>query len=106
MYKGSLVETLVCNELMKHLSFTEISTDIYHYRTNDKKEIDFILKRDDHIIAIEVKASMSVGKEDFKHIRDFQKNSKNKVMGVVFYMGENVLSFGEDCLAVPVGFFN
>lgn len=105
LYKGALVETLVCNELMKHLSFTEITTDIYHYRTNDKKEIDFILKRDDHIIAIEVKASMSVGKEDFKHIRDFQKNSKNHVIGIVFYMGENVLSYGEDCLAVPVNLF-
>lgn len=105
MYKGALVETLVCNELMKHLSYAETPTDMYHYRTNDKKEIDFILKRGESIIAIEVKASMSVGKEDFKHIRDFQKNSSHHVSGIVFYMGEHVLSFGDNCLAVPVGFF-
>lgn len=103
-YKGALVETLVCNELFKHLGFTETSTDIYHYRTNDKKEIDFILKRKDTIIAIEVKASMSVGKEDFKHIRDYQKNSKNKVVGIVLYMGEHLLPFGEECIALPAGF--
>ena len=103
-YKGALVETFVCNELFKHLSFAQTSTDIYHYRTNDKKEIDFILKRNDTIIAIEVKASMSVGKEDFKHIRDYQKNSKNKVTGIVLYMGEHVLPFGEECIALPVGF--
>ncbi|MDD4855501.1 MAG: ATP-binding protein [Sulfuricurvum sp.] len=105
MYKGAIVETLVCNELMKHLSFTEIPTDIYHYRTNDKKEIDFILKRNDKIIAIEVKASMAVSKDDFKHIADFQKNSSKDVFGVVFYMGEHVLSFGEMRVAIPIGFF-
>ncbi|MCX6061157.1 MAG: ATP-binding protein [Campylobacterales bacterium] len=105
MYKGAIVETLICNELMKHLSFTEIPTDIYHYRTNDKKEIDFILKRNDKIIAIEVKASMSVSKEDFKHIADFQKNSSKDIFGVVFYMGEHVLSFGETRVAIPIGFF-
>lgn len=38
MYKGALVETLVCNELMKHLSVAESSTDIYHYRTSNKKK--------------------------------------------------------------------
>jgi predicted AAA+ superfamily ATPase len=105
MYKGAIVETLVCNELMKHLAFSDIPTDIYHYRTNDKKEIDFILKRNDKIIAIEVKASMSVSKSDFKHIVDFQKNSSNTVFGVVFYMGEHLLSFGEACVAIPMGFF-
>jgi uncharacterized protein len=105
MYKGALVETLVGNELMKHMSITETLTDIYHYRTNDKKEIDFILKRDNKIIAIEVKASMSVSKEDFKHIRDFQKITKNEVTGIVFYMGEHVLSFGDNNLAVPISFF-
>jgi predicted AAA+ superfamily ATPase len=105
MYKGALVETLIGNELMKHISFTETSTDIYHYRTSDKKEIDFILKRDNKIIAVEVKASMSVSKEDFKHIRDFQKITNNEVMGIVFYMGEHVLSFGDNNLAVPISFF-
>lgn len=105
MYKGALVETLVCNELMKHLSFADTPTDIFHYRTNDKKEIDFVLKRHDKIIAMEVKASMSVAKVDFKHIRDFQKNSSHHVSGVVVYMGEHVLSFGDDCIAVPMGFF-
>jgi predicted AAA+ superfamily ATPase len=78
---------------------------MFHYRTNDKKEIDFILKRDTKIIAIEVKASMSVSKEDFKHIRDFQKITNNEVMGIVFYMGEHVLSFGDNNLAVPISFF-
>jgi len=33
---------------------------IYHYRTNDKKEIDFILEKGNKIIAIEVKTSQSI----------------------------------------------
>ena len=108
MYKGALVETLVGNELMKHISFSETSTEIYHYRTNDKKEIDFILKRQNKIIAIEVKASMSVSQEDFKHIKDYQKNSKNEVTGIVLYMGEHVLPFGDEAskrYALPLSIF-
>jgi len=104
-YKGALVETFVFNELLKHLSFTEDDTQIHHYLTSDKKEIDFILQRNDKIVAIEVKASSNVGKDDFRHIREYQKRSSRDVLGVVFYMGENVLHIAEDCVALPMGYF-
>lgn len=104
-YKGELVETFVLNELTKHLGFAMEETQLYHYRTNDKREIDFILKRNDTIIAIEVKSSSKVGKEDFRHILDYQANSSQKILGVVFYMGENVLHINEQCVALPMGYF-
>jgi predicted AAA+ superfamily ATPase len=40
---------------------------MFHYRTNDKKEIDFIIEIDNEILAIEIKQSSSVKKDDFKH---------------------------------------
>jgi predicted AAA+ superfamily ATPase len=104
-YKGALVETFVLNELIKHLSFCTEETQIFHYRTNNKKEIDFILKRDDKIIAIEIKSSSKVSKSDFKHIIDFQKHSKKDIFGIVFYMGENLLYFEKNCVALPILYF-
>ena len=104
-YKGALVETFVLNELMKHLSFCRDDTQIFHYRTNDKKEIDFILKRDEKIVAIEIKSSSKVSKSDFKHIIDFQKHSKKNIFGIVFYLGDNLLSFDKNCIALPISYF-
>jgi len=104
-YKGALVETFVFNELLKHCSFASDDTKIYHYLTNDKKEIDFILERQNRVIAIEVKSSSKVGKDDFRHITEYQKRSSKDVLGIVFYMGKNVLHIHEKCLALPMGYF-
>ncbi len=104
-YKGALVETFVFNELLKHCAFTMEDTKIYHYLTNDKKEIDFILERNNQIIAVEVKSSSKVGKDDFRHIIDYQKRSSKDIFGIVFYMGNNVLHINEKCVALPLGYF-
>jgi len=104
-YKGALVETFVFNELIKHIGFSMEDTKLYHYLTNDKKEIDFILQRNNDIVAIEVKSSSKVGKDDFRHIRDYQKKSDKNIFGIVFYMGQNILQIDEQCVALPMGYF-
>jgi len=50
----------------------------------------------DKIIAIEVKASHTVKKDDFKHIADFQAKSNQKILGIVLYSGDHILPFGDD----------
>jgi len=104
-YKGQLFETFIFSELKKHIGFSQDSIDIFHYRTNDKKEIDFIVSRGDEMLAIEVKSSYSVGRDDFKHIFELQKISKKKILGIVFYMGEHVLEIDENNVALPFGIF-
>jgi uncharacterized protein len=106
--KGEVIETFVFSELLKHVSYSESRPKLYHYRTNDKKEIDFIIEKGEKILAIEVKSSTSVSKEAFKHIIDFQNKSSSTVVGIVLYMGENLLSFGDEKsvrYAVPMGVF-
>jgi predicted AAA+ superfamily ATPase len=104
-YKGELVETFVLSELLKHMTFAEENTRIYHYATRDQKEIDFILERNESMIAIEVKASSKVSKSDFRHIIDYQNRSDKEIFGIVFYLGENVLHINERCVALPIGYF-
>ena len=94
-HKGDIVETFVYSELIKHISYSFTQPRIYHYRTNDKKEIDFIVEKADKIFAIEVKSSQTIKKEAFKHIIDFQNKSQKEIIGIVFYGGENILSFGD-----------
>jgi predicted AAA+ superfamily ATPase len=102
-YKGDIYETFVFAELLKHITYSQNIMEFFYYRTQDKKEIDFIIKKQDKILAIEVKSSYSIKQSDFKHIIDFQNRSSYDVMGVVFYHGEKVVGFGENCFAVPLG---
>jgi len=95
-HKGDVVETFVYSELLKHIAYAETQVQIYHYRTSDKKEIDFIIEKTDKIFAIEVKSSQSIKKDAFKHIVDFQGSGlKKEIIGIVFYAGDTVLSFGD-----------
>jgi hypothetical protein len=104
-YSGQIYETYVFCELQKHLSYLQKSAQIFHYRTNDKKEIDFIIEIDNEILAIEIKQSSSVKKDDFKHIMDLQNKIDKKCLGIVFYNGDIVVEFSDDLVAIPFGVF-
>ena len=104
-YSGQIYETYVFCELQKHISYLQKSSQMFHYRTNDKKEIDFIIEIDNKILAIEIKQSSSVKKDDFKHIIDLQNKIDKKCLGVVFYNGEIVVEFSDDLVAIPFGIF-
>lgn len=104
-YKGNLYETFVFAELLKHIAYSKDVLEFFYYRTQDKKEIDFIVKKGDDILAIEVKSSHSAKKDDFKHIVDFQNRSSKNIMGIVLYSGEKVIGFSDTLFAVPLGVF-
>jgi len=98
---GFLLENFVVTELKKQLGD---DATIYHLRTSDLKEIDFIIeRRDGSIMAVEVKASKTVNADDFKHIRFFQNAHQNKkIPGIVLYTGETIVKFGGNLYAVPI----
>jgi predicted AAA+ superfamily ATPase len=108
VHKGNVVETFVYSELLKHIGYSHVQPHIYHYRTNDKKEIDFIIEKADKIFAIEVKSSQTIKRDAFKHIIDFQNKSSKNIIGIVFYAGDTILSFGDktyERYALPLNIF-
>lgn len=103
---GKLFETFVFNELAAQVDAEEdVRHEIFNYRDQKKREIDFLIEREDGaLLGIEVKASSTVQGDDFKHLKWFQKNlARKEFTGIVLYAGEAVLSFGEGVWAVPVG---
>lgn len=101
-YNGIIFETFIFSELLKGVKYSMRNTKLFFYRTTDKKEIDFIIERNQKIIAVEVKLSQTITLPDFKHIIDLKKSYKNFKSGFIFYSGENILSFGSDLFALPV----
>lgn len=102
---GKLLETFVFNQLSAHLDVHESDYELTHYRDGDKREVDFIVEREDGtVLAIEVKSASVIDKSAFKHIVWFRNNivKKRDVIGIVLYTGEHVASFGDDLWAVPI----
>jgi len=104
-YCGAIFETFIFTELQKHLNYSVQDISMYHYRTSDAKEIDFILKKQSEVIAIEVKSSSNIQKSDFKHIIDFQKRSQYTVTGIIFYTGERTIELSDTLIAIPMSYF-
>lgn len=103
---GKLVESFVFNELATLIDIGDGEYEIYHYRDRERREIDFIIERDDGaILGVEVKASATATKDDFKHLKWFgDKIAKGRLfIGIVLYSGESALSFGDNLWAVPFG---
>ena len=99
---GKLAESWAYHEIVAQADILG-DYSISHYRDSDKREIDFIVERDDGYCAgIEIKCGSVVGLEDFKHLKFFQsKFSIERFIGIVLYTGNDVLSFGNHMYAVP-----
>jgi hypothetical protein len=102
--KGSIFETFVFSEILKHSSCIDKNIQIFFHRSPNKREIDFILIHDGKMTAIEIKSSKTVNKGDFKHINAIQdKCTKEKFnAGYVIYLGEHIVPFSDVTLAIPI----
>lgn len=99
---GKLVESFVYHELASEASLSD-RYRLYHYRDEDKREIDFILSDGSgRILGIEVKAGSAVRSDDFKHLDWFRAKFSSDMPCIVLYTGDNVLPFGRRRYAVPV----
>lgn len=100
---GHVLENYVATELTKLLTFSQTKASLYHFRTSDGKEVDFVLEKPDgSILAIEIKKSESVNAQDFNGIRFLQESTgKDFIGGIVLYSGKDVVPFGKNLWAVP-----
>lgn len=101
---GKLMETLAFNEIMAQVDTKEDRYELFHYRDREKREIDFLIEREDNAyLGIEIKAGSAVDKNDFKHLKWFKNNlaQSRPFIGIIIYTGEFPVSFGNNLWAVP-----
>ena len=106
-FYGGLLESFVVMECFKHMTWSQESMKLYHYRDKQKNEVDIILEQSDgSLIAIEVKASSTVRESDFKGIRKFSELVGEQFKyGLVLYTGSRILPFnskGKNYYAIPL----
>ncbi len=102
---GPLLEGFVLMELARQLTWTRQRAELFHYRTKDKVEVDAVLEnRQGSVVGIEVKASSTVGPDDFRGLRHLAaRTGDDFIVGVVLYTGTQTLPFGPRMRAMPVG---
>lgn len=101
---GPLLETFVVQELRKQLGWSGASASLHHFRTAAGREVDVVLEGPARQVAgIEVKASAKVGPRDFEGLKALAEAAGAQfTRGIVLYLGENDLAFGEGLRAVPL----
>lgn len=102
---GGLVESFVYSELVRSAPYQSQDFRFYHWRDSRGREIDILAESATRLIGIEVKASTTVSAQDFKHLRWFAEKgpgANRGITGLVFYLGQEKLSFGNSTFALPV----
>jgi len=101
---GHIFENFVASELLKQLAVTNDAAELYHFRTSDGKEVDFVLERPDgRLAAIEVKGRDSVTASDFKGLKELRNLTEDDFLcGIVLYRGNKIIPFDNNMWAVPV----
>jgi len=100
---GHVLETFVLQELKRQASGHEDSHEFFHYREKKGAEVDIVIQRGLDFAGVEVKASATIKKSDFRGLYRFKTAAGKKFAGgVVVYNGNTSGSFGDGLYAVPL----
>ncbi len=102
---GGLLESYVLNEIQRALPMQDADYRLYHWRSADQREVDILVDGGSHLVCVEVKAAASVSADDFKHLKWFAKDGpghSRTCTGIVFYLGQEKLTFGDRNFALPM----
>jgi len=100
--EGALFENWVYSEILKLKEAYFNNLEIYFFRNSSSREVDFIIKNNSRIIAIEVKTTKNPDLKDSKNIQVFFKEYTNlKGIGIVVYPGNEIIEISENIFAIP-----
>ncbi len=101
---GRALESFVVGEIRKQVSWSGVRMTPYHFRTATGSEIDIVIEKPDgSVAAIEVKASATVDAHDFASLKMLREQlGKQFRAGVVFYLGDQIIPFGDRLWLLPV----
>ncbi len=102
-HAGAFLENFVVMEITKQLSWSDQFVNVYHFSMHKGAEVDLVLEdRKKRLYGIEIKSSATLSQNDFKGLIRLAKLSQKFERGIVLYMGEESLRFGDRLYAVPV----
>lgn len=92
---GVLAEQLVFTQLMHSAWAHDQEIEISSFRTRKGLEVDFIVKLESQVYAIEVKTSDQLNSEDFEGLDFFISNESKTKASFVFHLGQKEKKYGK-----------
>jgi predicted AAA+ superfamily ATPase len=101
---GHLLESYVVGELRKQIAWSSPQTALFHFRSSAGAEVDVIAENPDGaVLALEIKATATVGAAEFAALQTLRETLGEAFRaGIVLYLGEQVVPFGDRLWLVPV----
>lgn len=84
---GLCCETIIYNQILALLSYTNKPFNISYFRTHSGVEVDFIVEFGKSLLAIEVKATDKLGADDVRHLK-WLKEKHSKLEVVLLHFGK------------------
>jgi predicted AAA+ superfamily ATPase len=102
--RGPLLESFVRAEVEALASWSRTRPRVHHFRSHTGIEVDLVLEdARGRCVAIETKATATVGPRDFKGLRWLAEHLGDRfVRGVLLYTGRTTVPAGERSAALPV----
>jgi len=103
--KGRLLETFVAAQVMAEAPFAASRPKVFHFRdANGRREIDLLLRYPrGRLVALEVKASATVGASDTRHLRWLRDTLGDTfVCGIVLNTGAFTRELDDRLFAAPI----
>ncbi len=99
---GHVLENFVLSELCKNNFATGEKVEISFYRTNDGREVDFVLEKQSKLVAIEVKHAEKVIDKDLVGIKELRASTGNDFhCGIVLCNTPRVIAYDKDIYLLP-----
>ncbi len=101
---GTLLETFVYGELLKHSTTAEGDYRLLYYRDIDMFEVDIVIESSSgQLIGVEVKSTATVNAGDFRGLKKLSSVAGDLFkMGILLYDGTDTMPVGNGLWAVPL----
>ena len=102
-HNGTIFENYILNQIQGYMSSKFNKPQIYHWRTSNQQEVDFVLEYDGFLYPIEIKLKSNVSSKDTRGINAFKQTYPNSKIyhGIIIYTGDKVRYVTDDIIAVP-----
>lgn len=96
---GQSLEGLILQHLKSWSEYSNLSHELFYWRTKSGREVDFIVYGKNEFVAIEVKNSRSIHSKDLRHLLAFKEDYPEASM-LFLYMGDEIIR-KKDILCLP-----
>jgi len=99
---GPMLETYAVGEILKSYLHNGRTPLIYHYRDQQKNEVDVVIEQDGTLYPVEIKKTANPGKNDFKAFARLADLGKERGLGAVLCLQPERVALSRDVVSMPV----